>query len=180
MSFTAVDVLPDDREMAAPAPRYRQFDRLLRENGEALGRLAGSYSRSASDRDDLLQEIAMAVWQALPTFRGECSDRTFLFRIAHNRAIAWLSRRSRWEPASEEIEATDPAPDPETVLVREEGGRRLAEAVRALPVLYRQVVVLMLEGLEYGEIAEILGLSESNVGVRLNRARQMLRRVMAK
>ncbi len=181
MSFTAANSIPEEQERAAPSALEQRLHRLLGEHGAALGRLAGSYTRTASDRDDLLQEIAMAIWQALPGFRGECSERTFLFRIAHNRAIAYtLRNRARAESSEDDLEVTDPAPDPETALVQEEGGKRLDAAVRALPILYREVVVLMLEGMEYGEIAEIMGITESNVGVRLNRARQMLRRMMTK
>jgi RNA polymerase sigma factor (sigma-70 family) len=88
----------------------RQFDHLLAANGPALTRLAASYTNTSSDRDDLLQEIAIAVWKALPQFRGECSDRTFLFRVAHNRGVAFLLRnRSRMSGALEEIEVRDPA-----------------------------------------------------------------------
>ena len=55
-------------------------------------RLAASYTEHSSDRDDLFQDIAIALWKALPGFRGECSERTFLFRVAHNRAIDYLRR----------------------------------------------------------------------------------------
>ena len=52
------------------------------------------------------------------------------------------------------------------------------ESIRRLPIPFRQVITLTLEGMSYAEIAEVLGINESNVGVRLNRARQMLRRLM--
>jgi RNA polymerase sigma factor (sigma-70 family) len=123
----------------------------------------------------LLQEIAMAIWQAWPRFRGECSERTFLFRIAHNRAIAFLARtRSKMQSFTDEIEVHDPAPDPESGLAQEEKAERLKSAVHRLPLAYRQVVTLTLEGLAYGEIAQVLGISESNVGARLTRARRIL------
>jgi RNA polymerase sigma-70 factor (ECF subfamily) len=61
------------------------------------------------------------------------------------------------------------------VLSAEQEGRRLLDAIQRLPVNHRQVVTLMLEGLGYSEIAEVLGISETNVGARLTRARQMLR-----
>jgi RNA polymerase sigma-70 factor (ECF subfamily) len=155
----------------------QRFDRLLAEYGAGLARVAGSYTNSVSDRDDLVQEIALAVWQALPRFRGECSERTFLYRIAHNRAISHLaSGRQRAE--TEPVEVPDRAPSVEAKLAREQQGERLQHAVRRLPVLYRQVVTLILEGMEYGEIAQILGISESNVGARLTRARQMLRELL--
>jgi RNA polymerase sigma-70 factor (ECF subfamily) len=152
----------------------QQFDQLLAANGAALSRLAASYTNTVSDRDDLLQEIAMAVWQALRTFRGECSARTFLFRIAHNRAIAYLSR-NRPQFAGEEIDVHDPAPDPESGLAQQQRAERLRRAIHRLPVVYRQVITLTLEDMGYAEIAEVLGISESNVGVRLSRARQLLR-----
>jgi RNA polymerase sigma-70 factor (ECF subfamily) len=161
----------------ARAELERLFDRLLAENGAALSRLAASYTRTAADRDDLLQEIALAIWRGLAQFRGECSERTFLFRIAHNRAVTHVTRRRR--PATVEVmDVPDSALNPEAGFAREQQGERLRRAVHGLPLLYRQVVTLMLEGLEYGEIAEVLGISEGNVGARLTRARQMLREAM--
>jgi RNA polymerase sigma factor (sigma-70 family) len=151
--------------------------RLLHENHAALDRLAGSYAASPSDRADLLQEIAFALWRALPTFRGECSERTFLFRIAHNRCMAHLARRRNVAPlGEEELELPDPGPHPEVLVGREQETHRLVEAIRRLPVSYRQVIVLTLEGLDYREIAQVLGIGESNVGVRLTRARLMLKK----
>jgi RNA polymerase sigma factor (sigma-70 family) len=177
-SFTGTDVVFIDAEASTPLDRTtleRDFDRLVVANGPALARLASSYTNTSSDRDDLLQEIAMALWQALPRFRGECSERTFLFRIAHNRAIGHLAR-SRSQPlAGEEVDVRDPAPDPEAGLAREQSVERLRWAIHRLPLVYRQVITLSLEGLGYGEIAEVLGISESNVGARLTRARQILR-----
>jgi len=154
----------------------RDFDRLLAANGPALARLARSYTNTISDRDDLLQEIALAAWQALRRFRGECSERTFLFRIAHNRAIAHLARtRSQFAETGVEVEVRDPGPDPESELSQEQRANRLRRAVQRLPVPYREVITLALEDLDYGEIAAVLGTSESNVGARLTRARRMLR-----
>src|ERR1035441_8452785 len=115
-SFTGTDVVFDDdvrsTNILDRATLEQRFDRLLAANGPALARLAASYTNTATDRDDLLQEIAMAVWQALRAFRGECSPRTFLFRIAHNRAIAYLVRsRARFPAAAGDADVHDPAPD---------------------------------------------------------------------
>jgi RNA polymerase sigma factor (sigma-70 family) len=176
MATDAVLIDIGSSEILEPATREQRFDSLLTANGPALARLAASYTNTLSDRDDLLQEIAIAIWQALPRFRGECSERTFLFRIAHNRGIAYLTRtRSQVPGFPEEIEVHDPAPDPESELAQQESAARLRQAIHRLPVVYRQVVTLTLEGLGYGEISEVLGISESNVGARLSRARQMLR-----
>ena len=154
-----------------------RFEHLLTENRASLSRLAFSYTKTAADREDLLQDIALALWRALPNFRGECSDRTFVYRIAQNRALSALARRGAEGPAIDDMPA-DPTPLVETAIARQEESTHLADAVRRLPLPYRQVMVLMLEGLEYGDIAEVLGISESNVGVRLNRARPLLRRIL--
>jgi RNA polymerase sigma-70 factor (ECF subfamily) len=179
MWSTAAERTVQETDLAAVtrAELERLFDRLLAENGPALARLAASYTNTAADRDDLVQEIALCIWRGLPHFRGECSERTFLFRIAHNRAVTHLMRR-RPQASVEGIDVPDSALNPEAGLAREQQGERLRNAVHALALPYRQVVTLMLEGMDYGEIAAVLGLSESNVGARLSRARQMLRESM--
>jgi RNA polymerase sigma factor (sigma-70 family) len=148
-------------------------------HGPSLGRLAASYTRDAADRDDLLQDIVIAIWRALPSFRGECSERTFVFRIAHNRGISHIAARgTAAADVAAAAEIADRAPTPEQNLVAEEQGRRLLTAVQALPIAYRQVITLWLEGLGYGDIADVLGITESNVGARLTRARHMLRKAL--
>src|SRR5260370_9667086 len=120
-SFTETDAVFIDAGASKLLDRTtleHHFDRLVAANGLALTRLAATYTNTPTDRDDLLQEIAMALWQALPRFRGECSERTFLFRIAHNPAITYLCRsRAHPEPGTE-VEVHDPAPAPEAGLAR--------------------------------------------------------------
>src|SRR5438105_929635 len=68
--------------------RKAAFLRLFEQYAPALQRLAGAYAAVREDREDLVQEIAAALWQALPGFRAESSERTWLYRIAHNVAIS--------------------------------------------------------------------------------------------
>lgn len=157
------------------------FHKLMAENGPSLFRLAGGFTNSSADRDDLFQEMALAIWQALPNFRGESSARTYLFRIARNRGITYLVSR----PAIQAVEGEEPAladwrPDPERQVQTEERRERLLNAIRRLPFAYRDVITLALEGLSYAEMAEILGLSETNVGARLNRAKAVLKELLEK
>jgi len=172
---TAVNFQLADTESAAS----QQLNRLLTANGPALLRLAASYTNTTSDRDDLVQDIAIALWKALPKFRGECSERTFLFRVAHNRAIDYL-RQHRAITASidEDSSLRDSRPNPEAGLAQEQQGERLRQAIHRLPLPYRQVITLTLEEMSYSEIAQVLGVTETNVGVRLNRARQLLRQLL--
>ena len=165
--------------MSSRPDRDAWLEAVLEAHGAALGRLAASYARAPGERDDLFQEIVVAIWKALPRFRGECSERTFVFRIAHNRGIAHLARRRMPSAGSpDDLDVPSPGPDPEQALAKAQEGQRLLEAVRRLPLGYRQVVMLALEGFGYGETADVLGISESNVGARLTRARQMLRQLL--
>src|SRR5580704_8622866 len=91
-TLEVVDSNDLDRVKAAEKNEER-FERILREYGQALGRLSSGYERVASARDELMQEIALAIWQALPQFRGECSEHTFVYRIAHNCSITHVCRR---------------------------------------------------------------------------------------
>lgn len=170
------DAVPAD---AAKAQREALFDRALQENGPALMRLAAAYTNTEGDRDDLFQEIACAIWQALAAFRGDSSVRTYVFRIAHNRGMAHLAGQKPVRPVNEEeFRLHDPMPNPERRLELEEERRNLLASIRKLPLVYRQVITLALEGLSYPEIADILGVTESNVGIRLNRARKALRKIL--
>jgi len=156
-----------------------RFGELIEHYRPSIARLAATYESNRADREDLVQDIWLAVWRALPGFRGDCSERTFVFRIAHNRAITHAGRRR--QPAAtldEALDVSDPrASTEQSVHLLSERDRLLA-AVRRLSLNWREVVLLTLEGLPQREIAQVLGITEANVAVRLNRARTELRRLL--
>jgi RNA polymerase sigma factor (sigma-70 family) len=154
--------------------------RLLNEHDRALRRMTAGYERDPSRQQDLIQEIWLAVWQALPRFRHECSERTFVFRIAHNRAVSHIEhwQRRQTEVLDDAAPIPAPGPDPEHSLSQQQRHERLRAAVQALPIGLRQVVVLTLEGLSNADVADIVGISENNVAVRLTRARAALSRAL--
>ena len=154
------------------------FDRIVRTYGEALSRVAWGYVDGSADHDDLLQDVLVAIWQALPRFRGEASTRTFVFRIAHNRGCTFLSRRQHHEPLSPDSPIADPRPGPEDAIDDAHRREQLARAVRTLPEAQRQAVLLRLEGFSLTEIAALQGTSEANVSVRLTRGRDRLRELL--
>lgn len=159
-----------------PSPDAER-QRVLEEYRDALWRLTAGYARQRSDREDLFQEILLALWQALPGFRGDCSERTFVYRVAHNRGITYRARAAR--SATRPIEDVKPPradePSPEDRQIRRDSHRALRQAVRELPLAYREVVLLRLEGLSSRTIGEIVGITPNNVDVRLSRARDRLR-----
>lgn len=154
------------------------FDRIVRTHGEALSRVAWGYVESAADHDDLMQDILVAIWRALPRFRAESSERTFVFRIAHNRGCTFAMRRRSDEVLRADLAVADPRPGPDEELDRARRRARLVTAVRSLPDTQRQAVLLRLEGFSVGEIAALQEISENNVSVRLARARDRLRELL--
>lgn len=147
--------------------------------GSAVSRIAASYERDSSLREELTQEMLLAILTALPRLREPAKLRAYVFRIAHNRAMRHIIDRMRQPMAVEHLnELTDEAPDQEQTMIAEQSGEALMEAVRRLPLPYRQVITLMLEDLSYAEIGEALGISQANVGVRINRAKHQLRKAM--
>jgi RNA polymerase sigma-70 factor (ECF subfamily) len=155
-----------------------RFDRVLLEHGDALGRLAAVYAVDPWSREDLLQEILLAIWRALPAFREECSERTFIFRIGHNRGITHRARGRSHLGIEAAERVADPRPTPEGEFHERAEREGLLAGVRSLPPALRQTVMLFLEGLSNDEIAQVLGISENNVAVRLHRGRAALRALL--
>lgn len=158
-----------------------EFLRLLAVFGPAVSRLARTYERDADRAEDLAQDIWLALWRALPGFREESSARTFVFRVAHNRAVShvirWQRRATR--PIDEAAVVRDDGPSPEQSATSLERQARLRAALDDLPLRQRQAMLLVLEGCSHAEAADVLGLNENTVSARVTRARQVLRQRLA-
>ena len=156
--------------------RGLRLERVLETHAAALARLAASYESRPALREELLQDIAFAIWRALPSFRHESSEKTFVMRIATNRALSHLAARP---PAADGLDAADgladTMPRPDELAARMQTAARLQDAVRNLALPLRQVMILAFEGLPNEDIASVLGLSAGNVGVRLHRAKALLK-----
>lgn len=151
------------------------FEQVVSQYGAAIVRVASAFERNPARRDELVQEALLAIWQALPRFRGEASLKTFVLRIAHNRAVDHVLQHKR-ELAREPLDEALPdlRANPEQQASLQQRSEQLLEAVRALPLVQRELVTLALEGLSHDEIASVLGISVGNVAVRLSRARKNL------
>lgn len=164
-----------DLPKAAHTAREDTFRRLLGDFGTALQRLVNAYEGDPALREDLLQEILLELWQSIPQFRGESSERTWLYRIAHNTAISAMvsrnRRREREHVLREDFEPSSLAESPEWQLAREEERQALFQAIRELPLADRRVVTLHLDGLSYAEIEQVTGQSQNAIATRLSRAR---------
>ena len=141
-----------------------------------IKRIAASHEANVHLAEELIQEILFALWKALPSFRGDGSMRAFVARIATNRAVSHVKQALRFNDEGEVAEQLPgPGDTPESRLVALDQNARLFAAVRMLPLGYRQVVTLTLEGLNAEEIASVLGISPNAVAIRMSRAKDILR-----
>lgn len=146
----------------------------------ALARVVASYERDRDLQADLLQEVLIAVLTSLERLEDPSKLKPFVFRIAHNRCVSHVAKCMR--ERTSELPLADQvceAPRYEDVLINSQRSDRVLEAVRRLELPYRQVITLLLEDMSYAEIAESLGISIANVGVRANRAKQQLKAMLS-
>ena len=155
------------------------FDQIAREFAPMINRIVCSYEANSSLAEELVQEIYLALWRALPSFRGDASMRTFVARIATNRALTHVARQMRL-PLTVEVHCDVPATDdnPEIGALAASDRSWLVLAMRRLPLAYRQVATLTLEGLTTKEVAATLGITTNAVTIRLSRAKNLLRESM--
>jgi len=146
---------------------------------QSLARIVATYEMRPDLQQELHQEILLAIWKALPGFRGESGLHTFVYRVAHNQAMNHLSRDSKIPPhesLDDPLESTTGCP-----LLLAMNSQKMSimfKAMHKLPVIQRQILTLALEGLSYQEIAQVTGLNDNNVGVRLNRAKKALKEIL--
>lgn len=145
---------------------------ILAEFEPAFRRIAQRYADDAAAREDLAQEIRLAVWAALPNFRGDASRKTYVLRIAYYCASRFGRRQFKFAP---EPELRDAGRTALALLEREERISLVRETIGTLPANQRIALELLLDGCSYREIGERLGISETNASVRVSRARARLR-----
>ena len=152
-----------------------EIERILGKFTPLLARIAASYEFDIRLREDLLQDISLAVWRALDSFKHEASIKTYIAKIAHNRGVDHALKQSRHNQKLVEIDDDMHG----TFLNNMQNQSRdekldLMSALERLSLKNRQVMTMQLEGFNHKEIATILGLSEDAVGKRVTRARQAL------
>ncbi len=150
---------------------------LVVDHGDAIYRLALSVVRDPSLAEDVAQETLVKAWQALPSFRGDSSLRSWLLRIAHNTAVSTLRTRRAVVLDPHDLPERQQVPE-RSVEARVQSGAvmdEFVEALNTLDELSRSIVVLReLEGMSYEEIAEVLDVPMPTVKTRLLRARRRL------
>ena len=152
--------------------RQHAFLDLLVEHQGILHKVCALYATDPADREDLRQEVVLALWRAWPAFRGEARVSTWMYRVALNVAMLRARRRGARREVAIEDEPPAPAGRDEDA---DEGIRLLHACIRELLEVDRAIVLLHLEKHSYDEIAALTGLTRSNVSVRLVRLKARLR-----
>ncbi|MGS2721041.1 RNA polymerase sigma factor [Paraglaciecola aestuariivivens] len=154
------------------------FNQVLQQHASLLSRVAATYEANFHLRQELLQEVTLAVWQALEKFKGDSSLKTYILRVAHNKAITHVAYHAKQPRNDNYCEVQNPLASKEACtdeqLAKEQQVQTMLAAIRCMPIQTRQVVTMSMEGLSYQEIANACGINGSNVGVILNRARKQL------
>jgi len=151
--------------------KYIFEDWLSRHKG-LIFKIVRAYAFTIADQDDLFQEIIIQVWHSIPSFRKESSVTTWLYRISLNTAIKW-TKKERKHNQSEAIEKMEHILQ-EGDIQTDERLIWLYEEIYKLDEIDRSITLLLLDGFSYKEMASILGITESNVGVKINRIKKLL------
>jgi RNA polymerase sigma-70 factor (ECF subfamily) len=160
-------------------PQYKDkktFSALIEKHQALIHKVTLIYANSPADRDDLFQEICLRLWRSYADFRGESQFATWMYRVALNTAISTVRKRRR-NPVVHAIDAEKPiaAEQPTST----EDIELLYEAISKLSPIEKAIVLLWLEEKGYEEIASVVGITKSNVSVRLVRIKRKLKNLIS-
>jgi RNA polymerase sigma factor, sigma-70 family len=163
--------------MPASTETYtNDFLSLIAANERLIYKVCRVYESDADIRQDMFQEIVLQAWSAYPRYRQAAAFSTWLYRIALNTAITFQRRSKRNIVTSvaevPDVHAMAPVGADETY-------ERMYKLIASLPAMEKALVVLYLDDYPYREIADMLGISESNVGTKLARIKEKLRKQAA-
>ncbi len=148
------------------------FDSWLEQHRGILFKIIRAYAFTPHDQEDLFQEVCLKVWQSIPDFRGEAKPSTWIYRVALYAATVWV-RGEKKRPPSDDLADID-----HTLIIQDQSSNEqldwLYEQIGQLDPIDRSICLLMLDGYSYKEIAAILGISQSNVGVKIHRVKEHL------
>jgi len=151
--------------------KEKQFENLVREHKRTIYTVCYMFSKNSAEVDDLFQEILIRLWKGFDSFEERSSARTWIYRVALNAAINNDKKerhRVQTVPLTLDIDPYE-SDDPSTQQIRQ-----LYDRINQLDLIDRSLILLWLEGVTYEEIGAIIGITPSNVGVRLLRIKDKL------
>ncbi len=156
----------------APSGAEATFAAWIRDYGGIPVKVARSFAANPEDQRDLYQQMQLQIWRSIASFAAQARVSTWIYRVCLNTALTWQRTEKRRRLFVDSIRLPELWPNE-----KEEADPRLEAlyaAIRNLPPAERALLLLYLEERSYREMAEITGLTESNVGVRLLRLKREL------
>lgn len=151
--------------------RRRIFQHWIEHHRGLIFKIVRAYARTEMDRDDLFQDIAVQLWRSASSFRGESKETTWIYRVALNTAIRWMHlerRRDRMDVKDIQFVLHENSSHGDDQLAW------LYAEIAQLDDIDRSIALMLLDDFSYKEMSAILGMSESNVGVRIHRIKKYL------
>jgi len=157
-----------------------EFIKLIEENRDLIWKVVAIYHKNKADQEDAFQEILLSLWKAYPTFEGKSKISTWMYRVALNTVIAGFRKTSNKVYNNR----TDEAINDDLI---KPGNKDLSEdieclykAIDYLSDIEKALIMLYMEEKSYDDIAEILGMTRTNVGVKINRIKKKLKKIYNK
>ncbi len=161
--------------------QHKAFIKLMTANQKLIHKVCNIYCQDKQGKEDLFQDILLQLWRSYPSFKGQCQLSTWIYRVALNTAISAVRKEKRRLPAQSLSAVSFQLADDGSAIVEDEKAEKLQllhRAIARLNKIEKAIVMLYLDDYSYEEIAEVVGISESNVGVKLHRIKAKLRRWM--
>lgn len=158
----------------------QKFIQLISRNQMIIHKICKIYTDTSYDHDDLFQEIIIQLWRAFPKFREECKISTWIYRIGLNTALALFKKKSKSITIEdveniEQLNIINENYDSENARIQE-----MYQSIRQLSNIEKALVMMYLDNKPYKEIGEILGITEGNARVKMNRAKEKLKLLIKK
>lgn len=155
----------------------KDFEQLVRENTAILNKICRVYTNSEEDFDDYYQEVTIQLWSSFQNFRGDSQVSTWVYRVAINTCLGLLRKEKRRIPTDELHDRHEISESNEQAILDEQL-QKLYRAIKKLKEVDRAIILLHLEDKSYKEVAEIMGISLSNVGVKISRIKTQLKQLI--
>jgi len=156
----------------------KEFIRMIDKHRGIIYKVCNLYRNKEEDKRDLFQEIVLQLWKSYPSFRGDSKQSTWMYRVALNVAIT-IFRNDSKKPSKQAISLAElEIPDMTGLAGESDNLIKLKQVIEQLTKIERAITMLYLDEKSYDEIGDIIGISNSNVGVKLNRIKTKIKRII--
>lgn len=156
----------------------KQFIELINQHRGILFKVCNLYCNDAEDRKDLFQEIVLQLWRSFQSFRNDAQPSTWMYRVALNTAISNFRKESRKPERFAISDSELEIPDMSDIADKDENLNSLKLSINQLTKIEKAIIMLYLDEKSYEEIAEIMGISKTNAGVKINRIKAKLAKII--